>query len=201
MSVFALAILIGLLAGLVRGGSLAAIGEARLRWLWLVPAGLLVSGYVALGVGLEAPWWVLPLHLGSYALLLAVMIANRRVVGIPIIAAGLVLNALVIASNGGLMPQSPQTIHVKHPDETFLPGQHPRHTKDVVLPREATRLWWLSDVLVTPEGLPVRTVVSVGDVILAAGLVWCVQGLMQRRRRAPGRALRVAAGYADASHA
>jgi hypothetical protein len=197
MSVFVPAILLGLLIGAIRGGSFVALGGAKLRWLWLVPVALLVAGYISRGVGLEAPWWVFPLHMAAYALLVAFMVVNRRVAGMPIMAVGLALNALVIGANGGLMPQGPETIHVKHPNETFLPGQHLRQTKDVVLPRDATRLWWLSDVLVTPEELPVRTVMSVGDVLVAVGLTWCVQGLMQRRRRAPGSALRVAAGYAD----
>jgi hypothetical protein len=165
--------------------------------MWLVPIALAAGVYITFGIGLHAPWWVLLLHLGAYALLAVVVIANRRVRGVPIIAVGLALNALVVGVNGGLMPQSPQTIHVKHPDETFTAGQHLPRTKDVVLPRESTRLWWLSDVLVTPEGLPDRGVMSVGDVVLAVGLGWCIQGLMLRPRRAPGSSLRTA-GYADA---
>ena len=47
------------------------------------------------------------LHLASYFLLGAFAFANRRIVGVPIIALGGLLNFIAIAANGGVMPTHP----------------------------------------------------------------------------------------------
>lgn len=58
-------------------------------------------------------------------------------------------------------------------------GQRLGITKDMVLPLEQTRLWWLSDYFVTPGLLTTRYAFSVGDIILSLGIVafiWSLAG-------------------------
>ena len=43
-------------------------------------------------------------------------------------------------------------------------------SKDVVLETDETVLWPLSDVLVIPEGFPLATNFSVGDILIAVGV-------------------------------
>jgi hypothetical protein len=129
--------------------------------------------------GGDVPGWVMFLHLAVLALVLSALLANRRLPGVPIVAAGLAVNTLVIALNGGLMPRAPETLYVSRAGASAQLGQHVPLTKGVVLRREDTRLWWLSDVLMFPEGLPVRGVFSAGDVVIAGGLAWVVCGLMR----------------------
>ena len=177
-------ILAGVLAGWLRGWSLATIGTKKLRAAWLVPIALAAQVYMVRRIGLEVPWWVLPLHLASNTLLIVTVLANWRLAGMRLIGAGLLMNSLAIFSNGGLMPQAPETLHVRHAGQAIAIGQHPPRTKDVVLPREHTRFWWLSDVLATPPGFPVQTVMSPGDIVLVIGVGWAVRGLMQPPRLA-----------------
>ena len=179
MTLFGVAIVIGLLGGWLCGGHFVHLGSWPFRLGWLVPVALGAEFYIALGIGRTVPPWVLPLHLGAYALLIVVVLVNRQLPGMPVLALGLALNALVIGLNGGLMPEDPQTLHVKHRGEELSVGQHPPQTKDVVLPHDQARLWWLGDVLDSPPGFPVQTVVSPGDVIIAVGLAWVVAGLMR----------------------
>jgi hypothetical protein len=181
MNIYTLGIIVGLGIGWMRRGSLVALGRTPFRLAWLLLISFAANSYIV-RMDLDLPWWVGPLHLGAYALALAVLLVNRRLPGVPLLALGLAMNVLVIALNGGMMPQAPQTLQVMHPGKTFAIGQHPPKTKTIVLPREQTRLWWLSDVLVTPSWSPLRTVASVGDVVIVLGLAWTVQGLMQ-----PGR--------------
>lgn len=184
----------GLICGWLRGGGLEHLGRAHVRWLWIVPAAFAIQVFIALGLGTAVPPWVFPVHLGTYFVLGAFMVANWRHRGLRIMSVGLAMNALVIALNGGLMPQSPETLYLKHPGETYQVGDHVARTKDVVLPREQTRLWWLSDVLASPPWSSVQTVMSVGDVVLAIGLAWTVQELMQPQRRAVSSWPRASAG-------
>ncbi len=187
MSLFLAAVVAGLLIGWLRGGSLAALGNARIRALWLVLPAFAVELYLAVGLGRDVPWWVLPLHLGANALLLGVVLLNRRMPGMALLALGLVLNLVVIAANGGLMPVSTELWAARHAAEPVAIGQHPPQTKDIVLPHDQARLWWLGDVLALPEGSPVRLIASAGDLVIAVGLVIVLQGLMQAGRLAPRR--------------
>jgi len=65
------------------------------------------------------------------------------------------------------------------------PGSRVMATKDIVLPRANTVLWALSDVFVIPPPGPVRTIFSVGDLCLVAGVFILFQRVMCRRSPAP----------------
>ena len=51
-------------------------------------------------------------------------------------------------------------------------------SKDIILSREATRLWFLSDVLVLGKPFPLPTVFSLGDVFLMLGACVLLQSIM-----------------------
>jgi hypothetical protein len=179
-----IALLSALLAGWLRHGRVAAIGEARLRWLWLAPIALVVQVVLVRSIDGVIPWWVLPVQMGSYALLLAVVVVNRGHFGVPLLGLGLLMNATVMAAHGGLMPQAPETAQLRHTETVLVVGEHIPGTKDVLLPREETRLWWLSDHIMLPTWGMRPMVCSPGDLVLAAGFAATVFGLMTS---APGR--------------
>ena len=52
------------------------------------------------------------LHVASYALVVLFLIANRHLVGIPIMAIGAGLNMIVIAANGGVMPAASAALRI-----------------------------------------------------------------------------------------
>ena len=109
----------------------------------------------------------------SYLLLLLFVGANRRHLGISIIGVGLLLNFLAIAANGGLMPVSPETVEragLAHRLPELETGEPVPNTKNVLLEKEDSRLWFLSDILALDNPLGVRAF-SVGDTVIGAGLV------------------------------
>ena len=154
------------------------LGEVRARSLWMAAPAFGIGMYFTFALGREVPGWVPVVHLAAHISALAVVCLNRSLPGMRAIGLGLVLNAAVIGLNGGLMPESPETLHVNHPGVALQSGQHIPKSKNVLLERSETRLWWLSDILVAPPGVPLRVVASVGDVIMAAGLLWLVQAAM-----------------------
>jgi hypothetical protein len=170
----------GLMVGWLRGGTLAALGGATPRIPWVIPLAFAVQYAIARATGDDVLWWVLPVHMGSYVLLLAGIVANRGLPGAPMLAAGLALNALAIGANGGLMPLAPEHLALNHAGVQIEPGQHVPRTKSVLLPREDTHFLQLTDVLALPEGLPKRGMFSVGDVAIVLGVGWSIQGLMRR---------------------
>jgi hypothetical protein len=101
-------------------------------------------------------------HIGSYLLLGTFAWSNRRVVGVPIIALGGLLNFIAITANGGVMPASKSALAYAGLADT--PGQFASSTS-VPDPH----LLFLGDVFAVPASWPVANVYSVGDVLIVAG--------------------------------
>lgn len=122
-------------------------------------------------------WLTVLLLIGSQVGLLVFIWLNRAQPGFLLLGAGLALNLLVMAANGGWMPVSPQAVAVLYPGwptASIEPGLHVEGSKDIIrLPAE-TNLWWLSDRFLTPAWLLQRAAFSLGDIVIAAGAFWAL---------------------------
>lgn len=119
--------------------------------------------------------WVSVSLITSDALFLVFCWLNRHLAGIWLLAAGTALNLLVIASNGGFMPISPQTAsHLISPAllETVPIGGRFGAGKDILLLPEQTRLVGLSDRFLLPDWFPYHVAFSLGDILIACGAFW-----------------------------
>lgn len=161
MSLVVCALLAALALGRLAGGSLDQLGLLRLRRRRLALAALAAQ---AVGTVVGGPAHPAGLA-GSAVLLVLFLAANRGVRGTGLVALGLLANALVVGANGA-MPVSPAAAaRAGLPDVAVSAELDSRHE----VADEATRLRWLGDVVPVP--LPLRPeVVSVGDVLVAAGL-------------------------------
>lgn len=176
------AIAAGLLAGLARArhrkGQLRA---PNLRLVWLVPIAFLpqwLAFHLPVTRGLTTDNLASAALVSSQALMLIFAWSNRRQPGFWALGAGLALNLAVIASNGGLMPVSPEVttqLLQDIPADAWQGGE--RVGWNVVLPDTATRLWWLSDHLLLPAWFPYRKALSVGDILIAFGAFWFLWAL------------------------
>jgi Family of unknown function (DUF5317) len=162
-----LVLLVSLLAvgvGLLFGGRVAGIGSLRLQHREVLALALVVQvtawvlGTVS-AVGYALGVTVAALAAGIFCA------RNLAVPGVPLMTLGLALNFLVVAANGA-MPVSLAAAQRAGLDVAgLLAGASPRH--EVVT--DETVFSWLGDVV--PVALPWRPeVVSIGDVLLAAGL-------------------------------
>ncbi len=159
-------------AGWLLGGNLSRLSALRMQsWPLLAGAaaaqlagGLAGRSLYAVGLALSA------------ALALAFFVRNRRLPGIPLVAAGLLLNAVVVAANGGAMPVSAGAgARAGVALDVVAAGLDPRH----VLADGSTALSGLGDVV--PVALPLhREVASIGDLLVAAGLALLVVAAMRR---------------------
>jgi hypothetical protein len=101
------------------------------------------------------------LHLLSYALDGYFVFANRRLVGVPIVALGAALNVAAITSNGGVMPASASALRIA--------GIAARPGFDNSAALTHAHLALLGDVIPVPGPWPIGNVLSVGDLIIFVG--------------------------------
>lgn len=174
LTVLAVAIVLSVL----RGGRLRNVAHAEITAGWLLFVGVAIQ----FGVDAAAGRGFLPdaglsgwsLLLVSQLLVIAFLLANRRLPGVWLVAAGLALNALVMAANRA-MPVDPAAIAALGLDgATVPPGKHTLLTADTHLP-------WLADIIPVPW---LRSILSVGDLVLAVGLVPMTHALMTAPPRA-----------------
>jgi len=158
---------------------------------WLVALGVGLQLLVILGLSqiggadlLQRSLFVL-----SYFVLLGFVAFNWRRLGFAVIGIGLLLNLAVILANGGLMPVSPQTLEragLGHRLPDLELGEPVPLSKNVLLAPHQIRLRPLADTLVLGKNPTGIRVFSVGDVVIAAGLVialaqLALSALAQRR--------------------
>lgn len=159
------------LVAYLRGGRLQRIADADLRGVWLLFVGLVLQIVVDIASAREAVSETVG-YLGLLASQLLVVgwaLWNWWRPGMPLIVIGLFLNALVIGANGA-MPVDLDAV-------AELGGEGVPMGKHEALD-ESTRLGFLGDVIPLP---PLRTIISIGDIVLAAGLVALVHHLMTFR--------------------
>src|SRR5215218_5945527 len=154
---------LGALAVPLSGGRLGALADLSLRRLWAIYAAL---GLAILGVNLPGlPDGVRSLLLvAAYPVGAVFLAANWRVPGIVLTALGAALNLLAITANGGVMPASPAALA-----RAGL-ADDPGFQNSTVL--VDPRLAFLGDVFAVPASWPLSNVFSIGDVLIAVGLVW-----------------------------
>lgn len=159
------AVPVGVALGYLLGGRLERLGELRFKWAWLAIAGLavqvvlfseLATPFVGGGVG-EA------IYVASTAAVLIAVARNLGVPGMAVIALGAGSNLAAIVANGGVMPTTPSALAAAglSPTDAF--------SNSAVLDDPA--LAPLTDVLALPPWLPFANVFSIGDVLIALGIV------------------------------
>ena len=162
----ALALIVCLITVPLAGGRLSALADVQLRRPWLAAAGIALQVVVlAIAPGAVGELGA-PLHGASYALLGAFAWSNRRLAGVPLIAFGGALNALVIVVNGGVMPADPDAI--ARAGRTVREGGEFSNSAPATDPT----LGFLGDVIATPAWWPMPNVYSAGDVLLVLGALW-----------------------------
>ncbi|MCV0403540.1 MAG: DUF5317 domain-containing protein [Chloroflexi bacterium] len=161
----------GTLAGWLAGGSLAALGDLRVRWAAFAVAGLLVQVVLFFGPVAERIGELgMPLYIGSTLVVLGVVVRNARVSGMAVIALGAAANLAAIAANGGAMPASPAALAV------LGRGLNDGYSNSVI--SDSPALWMLTDIFAIPPPIPFANVFSIGDVLIALGVAWLIASTM-----------------------
>jgi hypothetical protein len=178
------AVALGLVIGLARGGSFRNLSDAELRAAPLVFVGVALQVGSTFAEHANMHWLPLGLVLASFACVAGFAALNFTLPGMTLVAIGALCNLLVISANGG-MPVSLRALDRAGLGNPFTgPGAADVKGAHHVL-RPGTHLRFLADVIPITV---TANVVSVGDIVIWAGLLLLVAELMvgpkgKRRRR------------------
>lgn len=172
------AIPIGILVGLLARGSVGNLAGFRFRWAWVAVAGLAIQVALFTQTGDAIAGSAGPaIYVGSTLAVFVAVLRNIRLPGMAIVALGSVSNLAAIIANGGSMPADPGALAIAGFTDAGS------HTNSVVLEHPA--LQPLTDIFAVPAGIPMANVYSVGDVLIAIGIVVTIATLMRRPAAAP----------------
>jgi Family of unknown function (DUF5317)/Major Facilitator Superfamily len=164
-------LVVGFTFALLLGGRITRVLEMRYRQGWTVLASLALQIVIFSGVGAHLGGETrAALHLTSYALLIVFAYANVRTRLLLPVTAGLLLNAIAITANGGRMPLSHAAM--------VAAGIVPAGSANVSV--QAHHLSFLGDVFALPPQLPLANVFSVGDLLIAAGMIGYIVAVATR---------------------
>jgi hypothetical protein len=163
------------------GGDVRRLSQLRIRHIELLLAAFAVKVVVAL-LGTAHTQFAVnvarPLNVIGAVLLLAVVWFNRRIPGALLFGGGLTLNLVAILAFGGRMavllprdadPNSPALAALKGGlDPLHVALQHPQG------------LWFIGDIFSIPGLGGHSSLVSIGDLLMAAGVAWLIIRCSQR---------------------
>lgn len=175
MAFQALVIIAGLVAGWVRKGSIWAITEIRLKWIWVLPVAYVLQ-HISITY-LNGIVYQVVLIL-SYLSLMLFCAVNVRTPGVVWTLVGTCLNFVVMLANHLRMPAYLPTVKAMDPAAVSL-LLHGEYGKSIAM-TAATHLNFLGDIFyfeVQPASL-----ISIGDIVFSVGLVILIQYAMRLKR-------------------
>jgi MFS family permease len=169
-----IAIILGVAFGLLAGGRITNLLSAQLRFGALIIAGLILrlgsQWLIDQGVDLADQLRV-PLYATSFGLLVVALWLNRSQPGLLLAMVGIGANGVAVHLNGGYMP-----VYLPAAELVGFTAADLSPTFHVLLPKDLGLDFLLAggplgDII--PIAIPFLTnVISIGDVLLAAGVAW-----------------------------
>jgi MFS family permease len=176
-------IVLGLVLGLLAGGSIGNLSSVRLRWVAVLMLAVIlrfITEWLLIRGNSLVETFRLPLFLFAYLLLLVALWSNRDQPGMRLAFVGILSNAIAIAANGGHMPVWIPSLEAA--GFTLADLSSPFHAP---LPPDIDAQFLLhagplADILPIPIPL-IRNVASIGDLFLTAGLAFFLFATVLRR--------------------
>lgn len=170
---FAVVLVICLLTVPLAGGRLSLLADVRFRGAGLAVLGLALQVLAISVLPTGSRTLHAGAHIASYLLLGTMLALNLRIPWLWLVGLGGLSNFVAIAANGGVMPASRAAL--ARAGSLPAPGHFINST---VL--EHPRLQFLGDVFAVPAPWA-HNVFSVGDIVIAAGLLLTLHALTASR--------------------
>ena len=175
-------LIVALVAGLVFGGSIRNLPGIHLHWPGFLFAGAIIR-YVPhllnslfpslfnklyLNYGIALTTVAAAFFVASYVFLIAGVAVNLKEWTMYIMLAGIVMNFIVVGENGGFMPVSAEGLAgAGFPMSRIIDGVIDLNH---IITTDDTRFMFLSDIFVVTKPYPFPKLLSIGDLVMCAGL-------------------------------
>ncbi len=177
--ILSLAVIIGLAATILRARIMKrtlVLPSLHQEWLVFIAVIPQIIVFYMSGLSRAVPETIIPyIQIISMLGLIVFIAINYKKNGFVLLGVGLVSNFLAIATNGGWMPISVETLSRLHPELTvdyWNVGERLSLTKDRILLHERTNLAFLTDILNLPPWIRYKFAFSIGDVLISIGIIW-----------------------------
>lgn len=173
------AVVLGIIVGLVRNGSLRNISIVKIRGWYLILLAFLVQVFTLVSPDMSV---IVShgkyFHFTSAALIIITLLINLNKKAIWIILIGAILNFIVVFMNGFKMPiyfEGLKLAGLKHMIDGIVSGDITNY-----MPLHEVTNWTkhLGKYIVIPKPYPMAKVISIGDIIMSLGIILFVQGEM-----------------------
>ena len=166
--------LVAIVAALVSGGSLRNLAALPLRALLLILVPLLIEILIWMP-SVRSSAIVLrsggAIYVGALALAVVAALANWHLgMAVRVATLGVIVNALVIAANGGHMPVNAAFLRTVQGDAKVREMAAHHLYENTQLATTSSRLTLLSDTIPVPLPGGHGNVYSIGDVLIAFGI-------------------------------
>ncbi len=176
-------IFLSFLISLVRGGRFSSLANLRFKGLHFLAVAVIIRILLALPpvqASLIEPA-LGDLRYGGLAYIVSLLMAlltllsNIHLPGLRIIALGMAANFLVIAANLGQMPGALDKLAA-----AGYTGPSVGHWSNFTVMGENTLLGFLGDNFLVGRPWPLPSVLSLGDLVIIAGVFWFFQKVMTK---------------------
>ena len=177
---FICAVIIGVILGYLRRGRIRHLASLQLRSWGLVVIALLIQLAIFPLFSEQPlfPYATAFLHFLSYGLIFLFLFHNHHVRSFCLVGLGSFLNLLVISLNGGYMPSSLTALERSGAKEVAAHLLEKGVHGNVILMSGETSLNFFGDFLYLPWRQPFVSAFSIGDLLLALGLIGLIaQGM------------------------
>lgn len=172
---FEISLILGIIVGFIRGGSFDRLSKIPFKFPLLIFIALLIQ--ISLNIAdnfiFVSRFYAHLIMMFSYLILLSALFFNRKEFYLQIITAGVILNFLVIAINGG-MPVSMKSAKLIGLNEKEFNRTIRKDFKRIAI-SEKTDLNFLGDIVPIPPPIPFSGLFSLGDIFISIGIFLFIQ--------------------------
>ncbi len=166
------AIILGVIVGWLRKGEIKNLNCIDLTGWPLIMLALFIQGFILFDFNFQV-YYLKPiypyLYIASFIILLIFVYLHRTDIGLLVIGAGILLNLVVIAFNGGMMPVDSTAIPPDVLEELAAGEKSPFHRPA----DDQTLFAFLGDRI--PLFYRPNQLLSIGDLVLGGGVLIFVQ--------------------------
>lgn len=169
-------IILSIIIGYILKGRLSNFEYVELKGSYLIAVGFLIEFGIVMAMRksiITSGYLTFSMNLLMYILIFIFVYLNRKNVFLLIVGLGAFLNAIVIFLNGGTMPVSAKAYEAA--GLTCTVNNEGLYN----LIDGSTRLWILGDVI--PYTIIGKFVISIGDIVIAVGLMLFIINGMRKR--------------------